>query len=275
MIYCVWYPSGGFGHFINAVLTLHGNNFVRPVRSLEFSNNGNSHKLDLVVPKYFHECWTGGIEFRDDKNYCVLIDNGINSNSDQFKIMFPDSTVVKICYSDRSWPMVARTMIDKAMKSNIEEQLPVDEWATDESWARREKYFLFLRDHDLRRAWRSDDTNAIYLEELYADYEEFFNTVNSIAKIEQCEGLWQEWRIANTRYIDPVRLAENIINYVAVQWPMDLSNVQDTWTQSIVYYYIWLRFNFEVPHNTYSNWFTNTTDIVKMLVDHGVIIDSN
>ena len=30
MIYCVQYPSGGFGHFINAILTLHGVEFVRP-----------------------------------------------------------------------------------------------------------------------------------------------------------------------------------------------------------------------------------------------------
>jgi len=275
MIYCVWYPSGGFGHFINAVLTLHGENFVRPTRSLKFSNNGNSHNLDLVVPKYFHECWISSIEFQNDKNYCVLIDNGITSNSTQFKTVFPNSTVIKICYSDRSWPIVARTMIDKAMKSSIEKQLPVSEWTIDELWARREKYFLFLRDHNLRYAWRSDDTNAIYLEELYDDYEEFFNIVNSIAKIEQCEDLWREWRIANARYIDPGRLAENIVNFVAVQQPMDLSDIQDAWTQAIVYYYIWLRFNFEVPHNTYSNWFTNTTDIVKMLVDHGVIIDSN
>jgi hypothetical protein len=275
MIYCVWYPSGGFGHFVNAVLTLHGNNFVRPTGSLKFSKNGNSHNLDLVVPKYLHDCWPGGIEFYSDKNYCVLIDNGINNELDQFKSVFPDSIVVKICYSDRSWPVVARTMIDKAMNSSITEQLPIEDWNTNEPWARREKYFLFLRDHDFRHAWRSNDNNAIYLEELYTDYEEFFATVNSIAKIEQCKDLWQEWRAANAVYIDPVQVAENIVRFVAVQWPMDLSDIHDTWTQAMVYYYIWLRFGFEVPHNTYSNWFTNTTDIVKMLVDHGVIIDSN
>ena len=30
MIYCVWYPSGGFGHFINAVLTLYSKDFEVP-----------------------------------------------------------------------------------------------------------------------------------------------------------------------------------------------------------------------------------------------------
>ena len=78
MIYCIWYPSGGFGHFVNAILTLHGKNFVRPNKKLmNFSPDGNSHTLDLVVPKYHYNSWPGGIEFLNDKNYCVLIDNGI------------------------------------------------------------------------------------------------------------------------------------------------------------------------------------------------------
>ena len=71
MIYCVWYPSGGFGHFINAVLTLHGEDFVSPKNQLIFSKNGDSHNLDLIVPKYKNDHWPGPIEFHDDKNYCV------------------------------------------------------------------------------------------------------------------------------------------------------------------------------------------------------------
>ena len=145
MIYCVWYPSGGFGHFVNAVLTLHGNNFVRPKKLLKFSDSGNSHGLDLVVPKYLHESWPGGIEFLRDKNYCVLVDNGINNESEQFKSTFPDAVTIKICYCKYSWPVVARTMIEKAMSSSIEQQLPIDAWNTDQPWARREKYFLYLR----------------------------------------------------------------------------------------------------------------------------------
>jgi len=272
MIYCVWYPSGGFGHFINAVLTLHGDNFVRPSKSLEFSKNGNSHNLDLVVPKYLHECWPGGIEFRNDKNYCVLIDNGINNESTQFKYTFPNSTVIKICYTDRTWPIVARTMIDKAMESSIEEQLPTDIWETGEPWARREKYFLFLRDHPLRHAWKSQEDSAIYIDELYNDYDEFFYTVNSIVKLNWCKDLWSKWRTANAMYIDPIKDAKSVLNYVKMQWSSDLTHVTDVWAQAVVYYYIWLEFGIEVPHNDYADWFTNTNDIVIMLDKHGVKI---
>ena len=265
MIYCVWYPSGGFGHFINAVLTLHGDNFVRPSKSLEFSKNGNSHNLDLVVPKYLHECWPGGIEFRNDKNYCVLVDNGINNESTQFKSTFPNSTVIKICYTYRTWPIVAQTMIDKAMKSSIQEQLLANDWNTTESWAQREKYFLFLRDHPLRHAWKSQQDNAIHIDELYDDYDEFFNVLNSVVKINHFPDLWIEWRRSNAKYIDPVKIANQVLSEVATNQSADLSYIKDIWTQAVVYYYIWLQFGVEVPHNDFANFFTNTDQIQELV----------
>jgi hypothetical protein len=66
------------------------------------------------------------------------------------------------------------------MESSIEEQLSTDVWNTDAPWARREKYFLFLRDHKLRHAWKSKEDHAIYIDELYNDYDEFFYTLNSV-----------------------------------------------------------------------------------------------
>ena len=265
MIYCVWYPSGGFGHFINAVLTLHGEGFVRPTNQLTFSKNGNSHSLDLVSPKYAKECWPGGIEFRHDKNYCVLVDNGIDNESDKFKSTFPNSTAIKICYTDYSWPVVARAMIDKAMKSSINEQLPTDNWNTDEPWAQREKYFLFLRDHNFRHAWRSTDDNAIHIDDLYDNYEDFFNVLNSFVKTEWCEDLWCEWRAANAKYIDPVKTARRVVDYVTAEWSDELSDITDIWTQAVIYYYIWLRLGIEIPHNDFPNFFSNTKQITELV----------
>jgi hypothetical protein len=265
MIYCVWYPSGGFGHFVNAVLTLHGDNFVRPKNQLTFSKNGNSHNLDLTVPKYAKDCWPGGIEFLDNKNYCVLVDNGINNESDHFKSTFPNSTIIKICYTDYSWPVVACTMINKAMGSSIEEQLPVNEWDIDEPWARREKYFLFLRDHKLRNAWRPTDDYTLYIDNLYSDCDGFFETLNSIVSTEYCPNLWHEWRDANAEYFGPVTIAKRIISDVNTKAQSDLTHITDVWTQAVVYYYIWLEFGVEVPHNDFANFFTNTDQIMELV----------
>ena len=279
-VYCIWYPSGGFGHFINAVLTLHGDNFVRPKNSLEFSPTGDSHNLDLLVPKYSHECWPGGIEFLDNKNYCVLIDNGIDNESSNFKTTFPNANIIKICYSTYSWPVVALTMIEKAMKSTIEEQLPIDDWATTEPWAQREKYFLYLRDHPLRYSWQPKsniimDNNEIDVGELYEDYDDCRSSINAVAKTEDFYNLWKGWRKANAKYIDPVKTAGKVLSWILAKHSEDLTHITDTWTQAVVYYYIWVKFKIEVPHNDYSDWFNNTKNIVTMLDKHGVTIDSH
>ena len=270
MIYCVWYPSGGFGHFVNAVLTLHGKGFVRPKKNLKFSSNGNSHNLDLVVPKYFKDCWPGGIEFLDNKNYCVLVDNGINNENDAFKSTFPNATVVKICYCKHSWPVVARAMIEKAMASSIEEQLPTNNWNTDEPWARREKYFLFLRDHPFRHAWKPVNeieisNNEIDVAELYQNYDDCHTSLNAIVEIEDFYPLWKEWRLVNTKYIDPVITATDVLSCVLTKKSEDLTHITDIWTQAVIYYYIWIKFNIEVPHNDFADFFTNT-DQIKELV---------
>jgi hypothetical protein len=261
----VWYPSGGFGHFVNAILTLHGNNFVRPKKLLKFSNNGNSHDLDLVVPKYFHECWPGGIEFLRDKNYCVLVDNGINNESEKFRSTFPDAVTIKICYSKYSWPVVARTMIEKAMASSIEEQLPIDDWDTDQPWARREKYFLYLRDHPLQSAWREVDENSLDVGELCTNYEDCYTILNSVVKTDAFYDLWIEWRRANSIYIDPLVTANTVLSCVLANQSEDLTHITDIWTQAVVYYYIWLKYAVEVPHNNFANFFTNTDQIRKLI----------
>jgi hypothetical protein len=273
MIYCVWYPSGGFGHFVNAVLTLHGCNFVRPeYQDYQFSKNGNSHSLQLVAPKYLQNSTHYDFDFCKTDHYSVLIDNGINDESTEFLKFFTNSTVIKICYCDRTWPIVARTMIEKAMGKEILEEMPLDDkWACNDSWARREKYFLFLRDHNLRSAWRVDD-NHNYLDiSSMLSYNQFKNCLRVLGiETDDFQQLWTEWNYANHAYLDPVAVAQQVINDVKNKLESNISHIENTWTQSVIYYYIWLEYNFEVPHNDYSNWFTNTKEIVIMLNKHGV-----
>jgi len=264
MIYCVWYPSGGFGHFVNAMLSLHGVKFVRPSGILNFSLGGDSHSLDVVVPKYFHNRWPHNFKFDKDKNYSVLIDNGINDESSSFKDTFNDAVVIKICYTDRCWPVVARAMIDKAMQTDIESALPINEWAVDEPWARREKYFLFLRDHHLKNAWRPENENYINVEHLF-DYKTFYNRLNKFVELEPFEDTWQQWRAANSKYIDPIETADLVMQHVKTDQAFDLSKVTDTWNQAVIYYYFWLCFGIEVPHCDFADWIDNSDQLVALL----------
>lgn len=263
MIYCIWYPSGGFGHFVNAILSLHGKNFVRPQNSLIFSPNGNSHNLDLVVPKYYLNHWPFEFDFDHNKNYSMLVDNGITDENKDWQSKFPNATVIKICYSDHSWPVVARSMIEKAMLSDINTQLP--SWSTAD-WAVREKYFLFLRDHNFRSAWRPRDNLFVYVDTMF-EYSSFYGALKSCGvELDNFESTWNHWRLANDLYIKPVQTAQNVISAVKHNINQDLSDITDLWTQAVVYYFIWLEFAVEVPHNDYAVFFSNTEQIKKLIL---------
>lgn len=275
MIYCVWYPAGGFGHFINAIISLYGKNFAKAHNSeLNFSPTGDSHQYALAAPKYLHDPDNYQFDFDQNKNYIVLIDNGINNHSDRFRSFFPGAKIIKISYSDYSWPIVAKTMIEKAMEVNLESQVDLDfnRWPTRSLWAYREKYFLFLRDHKLRFAWKPSDTDInLHVDELL-DYDQFRSKLQTLFEIESFEDDWNSWRDANKKYIDPICIASGVMKSIQTQQSMPLAAITDAWTQAVIYYYIWLQYNFEVPHNDYSDWFTNTTDIVRMLKHYKIII---
>jgi hypothetical protein len=49
-----------------------------------------------------------------------------------------------------------------------------------------------------------------------------------------------------------------------MQCSSDLTHITDIWTQAVVYYYIWLEFGIEVPHNDFANFFTNTDQIIGL-----------
>jgi hypothetical protein len=247
------------------VLSVYGQGFVRPKNKPTFSNNGNSHSVDLVAPKYFHDPASYQYDFDPKLNYSVLIDNGITNEGIKFKKFFHEANVIKICYSDFTWPVVANTMIVKAMNQDIESELPVDStlWSFNESWAKREKYFLFLRDHSLRNAWKPSTLAQTLMIDDLLDYHTLSQNIN--INLDNFETFHCAWWDANKQYFLPILTARKILQG-------KFEPVNDIWTQAVVYYQIWCKYGVEVPHNDYSNWFESYEHIVTMLNDHGVKI---
>lgn len=272
---CIWYPSGGFGHFVNAVLTLHGQGFVRPKnKTFNFSLTGNSHNLQLVCPKYMNG-QPYSFEFKEPKKYSVLIDNGINNERQTWRETFSGAECIKLCYSEYTWAVIARTLIEKAMNSTLEFEVNIgqDLWPESADWSLREKWFLYLRDHPLRHAWKdSDDCINFYVDDMF-DYQRFKKVLqkNSIQTTD-FKQLHHDWLESNHRYIDPLLTGLEIINGIKKQDYFDLSSYKDIWLQAVVNYFIWLEWNFEVPANDYADWFTNTQEISILLSDYGVQI---
>ena len=107
--------------------------------------------------------------------------------------------------------------------------------------------------------------NEIDVAELYQDYDDCHTLLNATVEIEDFYPLWKEWRLANAKYIDPVITANAVLSCVLTKESEDLTHITDIWTQGVIYYYIWLKFNIEVPHNDFADFFTNT-DQIKELV---------
>jgi hypothetical protein len=66
------------------------------------------------------------------------------------------------------------------------------------------------------------------------------------------------------RHLEILNLIENL------QTDTDLQYLNQLYQQAVLNFYIQLKFNFVIPTNDYSDWFTNTSDIVKMIETHGV-----
>jgi hypothetical protein len=267
-VYCLWYPTGGFGHWLSACISATARDFYRiDHQDIFFSPEGDSHAAPLMAPKYLHNADSYDFEFDPEQKYVVLIDNGINDESRKFQQFFPDAITIRITYDDLSWPIVAATMVAKT-QGGIDRALCLDNtaWRDDADWARREKYFLYLRDHDLRQAWRSTD----------GCYNINVNQLLNPDDLRRCmdgagiylgnfEGLWLRWRLANARYLDPVDQAADIMLHLRENRTYDLSAVQDLWSQAVINYYIWIYHGIEVPANDYADWFADWDDLCRLL----------
>lgn len=273
MIFCIWYPTGGFGHFINAILHKFGKNFAKPNnKNFVFGQSGDAHQIELVAPRYFHDQDDYVFDFDSKFNYGVLVDNGIHNQGTRFKTVFPQATTIKICYLDSSWPIIARTIIHKVLQTTLEEELAPNQgkWPQGQDWAQREKYFLYLRDHWLRPYWRPDllpvpDQINLLIEDML-DYQTLFDKLTSAGIVlADFRSIWEQWRFHNDIYITPVETAQAIIQDVKNNVDRNLNDVTDLWTQAVTYYFIWVEFGKEVPHNDYANFFSSTAEIKQWL----------
>lgn len=249
---------------------MHGHGFVRPqAAKLDLCDLGSSHRTDLVLSKYRHDRPYALKTVIDPLlNYSVLIDNGIDNKDQSFVKQFPNSKIIKICYSDHTWPIVAHAMIVKAMNSTVENELVPDKsaWSSADDWAQREKYFLFLKEHHYRMAWKlQHGVSPVWIDQMldYTDLEQQLELAG--IKINNFNHDWQDWRQANSKYINPVTDSMLVIKNVKNQVDQDLSHITDVWTQSVIYYHLWLEFGHEVPHNDYKDFFQDTSQIYQWL----------
>lgn len=286
-ILSIQYPSGGFGHFINIVISKFGTNFFASDQNTKFGVGGHSHSFQLALPKYFNIDNYDQAEL-DQKlasipshlHCTLLVDSGIDNDSQEYTKII-DSTRLRITYDDWSWPLLAKMFYTRCMAAvlghttSVSDFIKVDaRWTSSESWAVREKYFLYLRDHHFRQSWREHASCEFNLAiDKILNYDLLLPELGKITPISDFKNFYNEWYDTNNQHFAFYHQARQIVQNIG-QINQSLSDVVDVFTQACVYYYIWLQFRIEVPHNDYSNWFENTNQIVTMLQNQGYDIDT-
>jgi hypothetical protein len=175
-----------------------------------------------------------------------------------------------MCYSDLSWPIVANTMITKAVNSSLEHEILNNcesGWIdTSADWVKREKYFLVLRDHEFRSKWKSSNNCFNLSVDDLLDYKKFVTQLTNFGiKVDNFKKTWEKWYLLNKPYVDPCLTATQVLSAVEQNKNLDLGSMTDIWSQAVLYYYIWLKYNIEVPHNQFENFFKNTNKISEWL----------
>ena len=58
---------------------------------------------------------------------------------------------------------------------------------------------------------------------------------------------------------------EKFINHIKNKQTFDLRQITDLWDQAVIYYYFWIWFGIEVPHNDFANWIDSTDQLTGLL----------
>lgn len=281
----IQYPSGGFGHFTHVILSAFCKNFSGKIINYDFGPGGDSHAYPLMLPKYFkakdynQKKYNKQLSLITSEYATVLIDSGIEDDSADFRQFISPDVSIRICYNDWSWPLIAKMFYTRCMAAVENAPQTIDHWIApdqgkwknlSEPWAIREKFFLYLRDHSFRYTWRANESMLNIPIETFLSYKTLYHTLSQIFNMSDFDSMYDNWYQTNYQhfkfYLDAQDVIKNLHN------SKDISHIQDCFTQALIYYYIWIQYQFEVPHNDYAEWFANTDDIVKMLVDHKVIV---
>ena len=272
------YPSGGFGNFIFHALTEFSDSTYKPNnQSFKFSNNGNSHSTKKYTNKWFRDPDSYiHNEIITDKKILILCDNGIfNDSYINIRKHFKKSTIIRICLTNHTRPVIYKTCTSKAQNSDpiTESKTQINlNWSdSDEDYAVRENFTLLY--HNWPFGWHEvQDENIINLnlESLISDpvntmRKLIVSTGGNVINIDKLIQLCADWTAANSKYFKiyydwlKINSALDSIKNVEIR---DITDLHD---QGYINYCIERKYNVIIPVYDYKEWFADTSEILIMV----------
>lgn len=288
----VSYPSGGYGFYMARLINFFVTNVIKTSDLFQFDETGTSHLLPLVA---------GDIHFEQNHNlrsidqiYQSDIDQqkyiiipycpGIN-NDNPYKIEkdFPNSKIIRLYYQDNTWPLVFQNCIIKAANDTLEKKVKFESerFGSSDDWAQRENYTLLCQHHELREKWKPHANKHWLNIDIYDlitnphgclyKVAEFID--GNLEQIDLLDHKHQQFLNANPHTVQHLANLQ-IVNDLLKE--KSLNHITELYQQAVINFYVKCKFDFWVPPNDYADWFTNTTQIVKMLNQHGIrLFDQN
>jgi hypothetical protein len=98
------------------------------------------------------------------------------------------------------------------------------------------------------------------------DYSQLHTQLStSGAELSNFESLHQAWQQANKQYINSVKNSQSVVKSIKNNVNVNLDHISSVWDQAVLYYFLWITFGEEVPHNDYANFFSDSDSIRKWL----------
>lgn len=279
----IQYPSGGYGFYLTRLINRCISGVVKVQDNFNFDKIGTSHSLPLVY---------GHVHFNRDRHFDIQSANliyhdsilqghyvlvpycpGINDDMISRTLDFyPKCRIVRLCYDDRTWPLVFYNAITKALNKDINSEVffDRDRFGSDSDWAKRENFTLLFKSHALRHQWKPvadrrvcnidifsllvDTKKTIEtITEFIGQPADAINTPDVLAK-HQC------FLVANPAATLHLKILKLLDNLTADQ---DLEWIKELFWQAVVNFYIEEQYDIAIKVNEHPDWFRTTGDLIN------------
>lgn len=288
----IHYPSGGYGFYLTRLINRYVSGIVKVDDDFSFDDLGTSHSLPLVYGDlHFNKIKNFNILAADVKYHCSIQQGdislvpccpGINSDLIPTTLnQYPNSLFLRLWYDDQTWPLVFYNAIHKAMQGNIDKDVEFNANLFDscDDWAYRENFSLLCKNHNLRNEWKVVDHPRVHNINILSllsnpidcikDIANFLNLSTDLFDIDQKHRLFLNSNLGTVTHLKILDLVDNLTIDRQLSW------IKELFWQGVFNFYVEKKYQITIPANCYSNWFTSTKNVVKMLKEQGVIVDSN
>jgi hypothetical protein len=275
----IHYPSGGFGHFMNVLLSVCSRSFYVANRAVEFSPSGDSHAFELSAKKWTHDQtdyvfspadWATGQDLR----HIVLVDLGINNDCHRtVRKQFPKNQLVRMCIDPAARSIINQTCLFKAQKQTEFNFVHQHAWQQREEISKQYHYCDANSEYYLNKFQPiADDCYTLNLpiSWLFFSFELLLTNLETFLGIivnrTSATVLHQQFLKNNQCYAQANIWAQTVLDSLESEQHVSLADCTNIHDQGFVNYTIEKQFSLEeIPPYDYQDWFTNTQQIAQAI----------